>query len=254
MKRKSNFKKEDNNYILSDDTPFQIQEAYKNLRTNVQFSLPAGGCKLIGVTSAERGEGKSTTTVNLAISFAQLGKKVVIIDGDMRLPTVAKKLRMKGTPGLSDYIIGECDLRAVCQVDHEHNLIVVPAGNIPPDPTWLLQSDRMREMVDTFRDKMGLDYVFIDLPPATVVTDAQMLSGMLDGYLLVVQSGNTSERKIAELINALGLVNAKILGFVNTRSNNRGSRYSRSYRKSGYYSYGYGYGDQANKEKKTKWY
>lgn len=250
MKRKKALNNKENSYILNDSTPFQVQEAYKNLRTNVQFSLPAGSCKLIGVTSAERGEGKSTTTVNLAISFAQLGKKVAIIDGDMRLPTVAKKLQMKGIPGLSDYIIGECELRDVCQVNHEHNMIVVPSGNIPPEPTWLLQSDRMKEMIEVFRHKMEMDYIFIDLPPATVVSDAQMLSEVIDGYLLVVQSGSTSGRKIAELINALDLVNAKILGFVNTRSNNRGSRYSRIYHKSGYYVYGNEHGGSGNKEKK----
>ena len=235
-------------YILNEKSPFQIQEAYKNLRTNVQYSLPAGGCKLIGITSAERGEGKSTTAVNLAITFAELGKKVVIIDGDMRLPTVAKKLKVEGTPGLSNYIVGEEDFRNVCKADTEHNLIVVPAGNIPPEPTWLLQSDKMKELIDIFRGMA--DYIFIDLPPATVVTDAQMLAEMVDGYLLVVESGSTSEKKIAELINALSLVNAKILGFVNTRSNaGRSSRYYRSYRKSGYYAYSGGYADAGKQDK-----
>ena len=234
MSKKNNTDKEAT-YILNEETPFQVQEAYKNLRTNVQFSLPAGECKLIGITSAQRGEGKSTTAVNLAIAFAQLGKKVILIDGDMRLPTVAKKLQMKGAPGLSNYIIGECDLRSICEVNHDHNLIVVPSGNIPPEPTWLLQSERMKEMITTFRDMA--DYIFIDLPPATVVSDAQMLAEMVDGYLLVVQNGNTSEKKIAELIGALNLVNAKILGFVNTKSNtNSRSRYYRAYQKSGYYA------------------
>ena len=245
MSKKNNNKEV--TYILNNETPFQIQEAYKNLRTNVQFSLPAGECKMIGVTSAGRGEGKSTTAVNLAISFAQLGKKVILIDGDMRLPTVAKKLQMKGAPGLSDYIIGECDLRSICEVNREHNLIVVPSGNIPPEPTWLLQSDRMKEMIETFRGMA--DYIFIDLPPATVVSDAQMLAEMIDGYLLVVQNGSTSEKKIAELINALSLVNAKILGFVNTRSNiSTRSKYYRAYRSSGYYAYGYEYGGRQGKK------
>lgn len=228
-------------FILDSQTSFQVQEAYKNLRTNVQYSMPAGGCRLIGVTSAERGEGKSTTTVNLAISFAQLGKKVVIIDGDMRLPTVARKLNMTGTPGLSNYIIGECELTDIYKKDEEHNMYVIPSGNIPPEPTWLLQSARMAQLISEL--KKEVDYIFLDLPPVTIVSDAQMLSSIVDGYLLVVQNGDTSKKKIAEMINSLNLVNAKILGFVNTRSDsNHRSRYYKAYRKNGYYSYGYGYG------------
>jgi len=224
-------------FVLDENTSFQVQEAYKNLRTNVQFSLPSGGCKLIGVTSAERGEGKSTTTVNLAISFAQLGKKVAVVDGDMRLPTVAKKLKMRGTPGLSNYIVGDCEFKDICLADRKHNMLVIPSGNIPPEPTWLLQSETMKEVIDRLRDTV--DYIFLDLPPATVVSDAQMLSEMVDGYLLVVQSGDTSQKKIAELISNLQLVNAKILGFVNTRSNaGRRSHYYRSYKNSNYYYYG----------------
>lgn len=234
----NNTKKQEKIYILNENSPFQVQEAYKNLRTNIQFSLPAGESHVIGVTSAERGEGKSTTTVNLAISFAQLGKKVVIIDGDLRLPTVAKKLNIPATPGLSNFLIGECTFKDACKVDSENNMFVVPSGNIPPEPTWLLQSDKMKSLIDEFKEKV--DYIFIDLPPATIVSDAQMLSAMIDGYLLVVQSGETPKSKIAEMIAALKLVDAKILGFVNTRSDwGSKSRYYKSY-KNGYYSYGYG--------------
>ena len=219
-------------FILDDSSPFQMQEAYKHLRTNVQFSLPAGECHLIGISSAEQGEGKSTTSLNLAISFAQLGKKVAIIDGDMRLPTIAKKLGLPGTPGLSNYLIGQCTFQEACRIDKVHNMFVIPSGNIPPDPTWLLQSERMRTLVEELKGR--LDYVFIDLPPVTVVSDASILSELVYGYLLVVENGTTSVSKVSEMISALKLVDAKILGFVGTRSGKAGSHYKKN---SNYYEY-----------------
>ena len=234
--------------ILNEDSPFQVQEAYKNLRTNVQFSLPADGCHVIGITSAGRGEGKSTTTVNLAISFAQLGKKVVVINCDLRLPTVAKKLNIPAKPGLSNYLTGNNTFKECFKVDKEHELYVLPSGDIPPDPTWLLQSEKMNEMIAGFRQKM--DYVFLDLPPAGIVADAQMMSKVLDGYLLVVEAGVTTYSQVSEMVNSFKLVDAKILGFIGTMADKAEGRHYKSYYKKNYYSYGYE--NAANKSNKSK--
>lgn len=223
--------------VLSETSSFKVQEAYKNLRTNVQFSFADTGCHVIGVTSAERNEGKSTTTINLAISFAQLGKKVVVIDGDLRLPTVATKLDIPAVPGLSNFLIGERAFKEVCKVDREHGMYVITSGNIPPEPTRLLQSDKMKQLIEEFKKRV--DYIFIDLPPVTVVSDAKMLSDLIDGYLLVVQRAASKHKKVEEMVASLKMSNANIIGFVATKSDKTGSKYYKAYRKaykkSGYY-------------------
>ncbi|MCF0230195.1 MAG: polysaccharide biosynthesis tyrosine autokinase, partial [Parasporobacterium sp.] len=231
-------------YLLGPDSSFQVQEAYNNLRTNVQYSLPASKCHIIGITSAERNEGKSTTAINLATAFAQLGKKVVLIDGDLRLPTVAAKLGVRPTPGLSNYLIGESELKEIGRKGATDNLFIIPSGNVPPEPTWLLQSERMVQLLEQL--KKNMDYIFIDLPPAVIVSDAKMMSNILDGYILAVHRGSTHFKVVDEMIHSLDMADAKILGFVLTHESNGKSKYYKS-KKYGYYKKGYGYGYSRNK-------
>ena len=220
--------------LLSKKSPFSIQEAYKTLRTNVTFSLPGNECKCIGVVSAKRSEGKSSVSINLAISFAQLNKKVVVIDGDMRLPTLAAKLRIATNKGLSNYLAGNCDEIPVQHIE-ERNLDIITSGNIPPDSTTLLESDVMTQMIDLLRKEY--DYIIIDLPPVTVVSDAIILSKLIDGYLLVVRHNWSETSKVDETIRQLRFADAKILGFVY----NGKSTESKYYKKRGYYSSDYYY-------------
>ncbi len=220
--------------LLSKKSPFSVQEAYKTLRTNVTFSLPGNDCKCIGVVSAKRSEGKSSVSINLAISFAQLNKKVVVIDGDMRLPTLAAKLRIATNKGLSNYLAGNCDEIPVQHIE-ERNLDIITSGNIPPDSTTLLESDVMAQMIDLLRQEY--DYIIIDLPPVTVVSDAIILSKLIDGYLLVVRHNWSETSKIDETIRQLRFADAKILGFVY----NGKSTESKYYKKRGYYSSDYYY-------------
>lgn len=198
--------------ILITEAPFSIQEAYKALRTNIVFSLPGGGSKIIGITSATKGEGKSSTALNVAISFAQIGKRVILVDGDMRLPTIASKLRINGRPGLSDILVGEGQIEASIRNVPSMGIHVLPAGNIPPDPTTLLESKPMNTILNVLRKYY--DYVLIDLPPVNTVADAAILSRHLDGYLLVARHALAEKREVREMLNQLQLADAKILGFV----------------------------------------
>lgn len=217
--------------ILQEEAPFLVQEAYKALRTNVIFSLPGSGCKCIGVTSAQRGEGKSTSTINLAVSFGQIRKKVLVIDCDMRLPTVASKLRAKAQPGLSNLLIGDCTLEEAIQEREEQQISILPAGVLPPDPTGLLESAQMQQLIQRLR--ADYDYIFIDLPPVTAVADAVILSKCIDGFLMVVRHGKTERRDIAQTLGQLRFVNAHIIGFVYTGMKMGGRKYYRS--KGSYY-------------------
>lgn len=198
-------------FILTDNSPFSVKEAYKALRTNVTFSLPGGGAKCIGFTCAERAEGKSTNAINLGISFAQIGKRVVLLDCDMRLPTVASKMKLQQSPGLSDLLVGEATARDVLR-HYADNLDVIPSGQIPPDPTGLLSSDLMARLITKLKD--AYDYVLIDLPPVTTVTDAAILSRCIDGFLLVVRHEATQYNDVAEMFRQLELADSKILGFI----------------------------------------
>lgn len=214
--------------ILQENSPFLVQEAYKSLRTNVIFSFPGSGCRCIGITSAQRGEGKSTSAVNLAVSFGQIRKKVLVIDCDMRLPTVASKLRAKGRPGLSNVLIGDCALEQAIQELEERNISILPSGVLPPDPTGLLESAQMQQLIQQLRTRY--DYIFIDLPPVTAVADAVILSKCVDGFLLVVRQGKTERRQLAEALSRLHFVHARVIGFLYAGMKMEGKKYDQSSR------------------------
>ena len=217
-------------FILDENSPFAIKEAYKALRTNVTFSIPGNESKCIGFTSSERAEGKSTNAINLGISFAQIGKRVVLLDCDMRLPTVASKMKLQQNPGLSDLLVGEATAKDVIR-RYMDNMDVIPAGQIPPDPTGLLASDLMTKLI--IKLKEVYDYVLIDLPPVNTVTDASILSKCIDGFLLVVRHEAANYRDITEMFRLLELSEAKILGFIYNDAPVTSKKYY-----SHYYAYG----------------
>ncbi len=231
--------------LLSDKSSFSVQEAYKTLRTNLSFSLPGSGCKCIGVTSANRGDGKSSVAVNLAISFAQINKKVIILDCDMRLPTVAAKIGIDSKPGLSNYLVGSNDLgeKLIKRIE-DKGIDVFPSGNIPPDPTTLLESKSMSDLIDVLRNHY--DYIIVDLPPLMPVSDAAILSKYVDGYLIVVRHEKSEFAKIQDTLHQLEFSGAKIIGFVYN-----GKTYENHYSKSGKYSYYY-YDYYRKSSRKTK--
>lgn len=221
--------------LLSPKSPFSVQEAYKTLRTNVTFSLPGTDCKCIGITSANRGEGKSTIAVNLAISLAQLNKKVVLIDCDMRLPTVVTKLGINAKEGLSNYLSGMIEEVPVVRIGNL-GVDIIPSGSIPPDATTLINSEAMVGLVSLLRD--AYEYIVFDFPPINIVSDAVLLSGMIDGYLLVVRHGVSEYKKVNEALRQMKFADAKIIGFVYNGKSNDKKYYKR---KGYYYRYDYSY-------------
>ncbi len=210
-------------FLLTDKTSFTAQEAYKSLRTNVMFSLPGSSCKCIGITSPTPGDGKSTTAANLAISMAQIGKRVLLIDGDMRLPTMASMFRITSAPGLSDFLVGQARIEEAVRKVESFSLNVMPAGSLPPDPTGLLEDRQLESLFTAFRQIY--DYVIIDLPPVTTVPDPVILSKYLDGYLLVVREKKTRHRDVKEMLKQLQLADGRVIGFTSVGGDMNGKKY-----------------------------
>ena len=198
--------------ILNANSPFVVREAYKTLRTNIRFALREKGCKRFCITSAMSGEGKSITVLNLAISIAETGKKVLLIDADMRRPALVRLLVEKGTPGLSNVLAGIAEEEEAIRKELYPNLDVMFSGDTPPNPSELLSSERMQKMVE--RLSLVYDYILIDTPPAGVVADACIVANLLDGVLLLVRQGRSRRDALAHAVNQLNLTNAKLLGVV----------------------------------------
>lgn len=227
-------------YLLTDKLSFSSQEAYRSLRTNVMFALPGNECKCIGITSPTPGDGKSTTAANLAISLGQIGKKVMLVDCDLRLPTVATKFRINAAPGLSDFLVGQASIEEAIRQVVKYNIHILPAGNIPPEPTVLLESKQFASLLDALRK--NYDYVIVDLPPVITVPDAVILAKHLDGYLLTTKERHTENRAVKEMLRRLQLAEANTLGFVLTGSDINDRKYKYRYKYKGKYRYQYKYG------------
>lgn len=227
--------------LICDNLSFAAAESYKLLRTNLNFSLPDKPCHIIGVTSSVRGEGKSTTAVNLAYTIAQTGKKVLLIDGDMRLPSVAAKLELHGAPGLSNLIAGmNTDQSCLRQTSYFDNWYVIPAGDIPPNPSELLGSERMHALLERYTSVF--DTIILDLPPINIVTDALVVSKWTDGLIGVVRQNYTDRRALADCMYQVEKLGVKFLGFVVTDAAVGESSYKSYGKYSKKYGYGYGYG------------
>ena len=235
-KNRDNLTPEESRKTLGDNLSFAAAEAYKLLRTNLEFSMPAGdGCKIIGVTSALKGEGKSTTSVNIAYTMAQTGNKVLLLETDMRLPTLAKRIRVKAKPGLSNLLVGQCGGNEIIQKSGLlPNLWVVTAGDIPPNPAELLGSKNMGKTLQALAEIF--DVIIVDLPPVTAVSDAVIVSKLVHGMVIVVRQDYCDRSAIEETVRQLRFAEAKILGFVMTGANTQ----SKNYKKYGGYG---GYGD-----------
>lgn len=218
---------EETRKTLGSNLNFAAAEAYKLLRTNLDFSLPGEKkCKVIGVTSALRGEGKSTTAVNIAYTMAQSGGKVLLVEADLRLPTLAKRVRVKSKPGLSNLLVGQCSGNDTLQRSELiQNLWVITAGDIPPNPAELLGSANMAATVKALADVF--DVIILDLPPVTAVSDALIISKLVDGMLIVVRQDYCDRGSADEVVRQLRFLDAKILGFVMTGADTQKKNYKR---------------------------
>ena len=242
-KRFSVFDSSVNKKTLHKNLNFTAIEQYKLLRTNLSFTLPDDiKCPIIGVTSSMRGEGKSTTAINLAYVLAESGKKVLLIDGDLRIPSVAKKLGINSTPGLTDLLMGyETQQMSSFKTNILDNWYVIPSGDLPPNPSELLGSRRMESILNVMKEKF--DYIVIDLPPVNIVSDALAVSKFITGMIVVIREDYTEKKELEVCFRHLKLSNVNVLGSVMNESEASGSsygkykKYSKYYRK--YYSSSY---------------
>lgn len=221
------------------DLKSPIVEAYRSVRTNIEYSNLDGKLKVILITSTQQNEGKSTVVSNLAISFSGLpNKKILLIDGDLRNPSIHRVFNISNENGMMSVLKGEKDLKSVVHSLNENKLDVLPTGMIPPNPDEILVTEKMASFIQKVKE--SYDYIFIDSPPIGIVSDASLLSQLSDGVIFVVSSGEV-EVDFAKLAKEkLTNVNAKILGAVLNKYENHNS------------DYGYYYSEYYGKKEKKK--
>lgn len=198
--------------LLSDISAFTTKEAYRTLRTNIRFTLRGSGCKSFCITSSAQGEGKSITIVNLAISFAEAGHKVLLVDADLRRPAIARLLVEKATPGLSNVLAGHVSEEEAIRPSAYAGLDVLLSGDVPINPAELLGSERMMELVE--KQSAKYDYILVDTPPVNIVSDTCVIANLLDGVLLLARQDRSRKDNIKRAVNSLKLTGAKLLGCV----------------------------------------
>lgn len=257
IKRKSERKELDErsyNLLTNKETPFYIVEAYKAMRTNVIFSLSTSDKKIFAVSSANPGDGKSTTSANLAIALSQLSNKVLLIDADMRNPVQHMIFKVKNITGLSS-VLGK--MNKPCECIRESgiiNLNVMTAGPQPPNPSELLASTQMENLITELSEKY--DYIIIDTPPVNVVTDAISIGKYVSGIMLVMRYGRTTFDQAGNAVKKINFAEMNMLGFVLNyveKKHDSASYYYHCDSKHSNYkysSYSYGYGEESKDREK----
>lgn len=223
--------------VQSKKIPFSVVESYKAIRTNLSFLLPATKSNVVAITSPNSGEGKSTTSANMAIAFAQLGERVLLIDADMRRASLHKKLRTENAEGLSNVLAGMATVED-CIKQINDNLFFLPSGRIPPNPSELLGGAAFEKLVKKVSPVYSC--VIIDTPPINVVSDTLVVAPQTDGIVLVVRQGQTLNDDVKRVIDSAKLANIKILGAVINgvrQSAGSGYRYSLKYSRYRYSKY-----------------
>lgn len=232
---------DDHNKLTDKETPFHVIESYKSIRTNLSFALSTVDKKVFAVSSANPGEGKSTTSANIAIAIAQSGSKVLLIDADMRKSVQHRIFELKNKMGLSTVISKMYTVDKCIQKNVMENLDVLTAGPIPPNPSELLASEAMEQTINELSQMY--DVILIDTPPVNVVTDAMELARIISGIVLVVRYGKTTDEDVDNVIKRVELANMNLLGFIlNGVKSKRSGYYSRYNKGKYYYKKGYGYG------------
>lgn len=213
--------------ITIESSKSPISEQYRTLRTNIQYASVDKELKSIIVTSPNPGEGKSTTISNLAIVFAQQGKKVLLVDADLRKPTIHYTFNINNTKGLTNLLMKQTTLGDVIQQTPVLDLFILPSGTIPPYPAELLESEVMSQLMD--RLKVDFDLVLFDTPPILAVADAQILANKCDGSILVVKSGSTEKEGAIRAKDILMSSRSKLLGVVLNNKKMKDSHYQTTY-------------------------
>lgn len=235
----SSFSKSDQGKILNTESSFAVKEAYNSIRTNLMFTQKGEKCPVFVISSPTANNGKTINSINLAVSFAQIGKRTLLIDADMRNPTVHRMFSVPSKNGLSEILAGLTDNISVTKTEIE-NLSILTAGKIPPNPAELLASPRMDKLLEFVRDRY--DCVFIDTPPINLVTDCTVFAGKTTGYILIVKTDTTDIHDLKTSVANLNQIDAEILGFIINDVNSKKKKYY-SYYKRYSYKYRYNYGN-----------
>ncbi len=223
---------------------FKVVESYKVLRANIMFSIIKSGCKSFVISSSMPGEGKSTIAVNTAIALSQTNARVLLIDTDLRRPKINRFFSFSNTPGLSNYLIGMNTMEEVLHPTSYPNLMVLCAGSRVPNPSELLASSQMEQMLDKL--EKSFDYIVIDSAPLNMVSDSYPVIKKSDGVLLVVYQNKSDYKELDKTMRSLEMMDCKVLGFV---MNGAVDNKRKSYDKYGYgYGYGYGYNSKSIKK------
>ncbi len=218
---------------LSSGSPFSIKEAYNSIRTKLIFTGKGEKCPVFAITSSLASDGKSTNAVSLAISFAMADQRVLLIDADMRKPSVHRYFGLECRNGLSEILAGLTTEIKLRDTDVQ-NLSILTAGQVPPNPAELLGSKQMDALLAYVRQYF--DYVIIDTPPVNIVTDACVFAEKITGYVCIVQSGKNHIRDVSDAIHSLREMNGNVVGLVlNDPENHANAHYS--YRFNKYYRY-----------------
>ena len=251
-KIQQNGKVDDEEYALKSrlishyDPKSTVAEAYRTLRTNIQFMNPDKPLQSLVVSSGGPGDGKSTTVANIAITFANLEKKVLLIDADLRKPILHKVFDVPRGPGLTHRLVQDLNDQDVIRETQVPHLYLVTCGDVPPNPSELLASQKLKDFIA--RMKAEYDIVLIDSPPIIAVTDASILSKLTDAIMLVVNSGKTDQRVLKRSIDLLSQVKTNLIGAVLNGVNISAGYDSYYY----YYHYYYYYADTGDKKKGSK--
>lgn len=223
--------------LLKDPKVFHARESLRKLRTNLRYADVDNPPRSIVVTSSAPGEGKSTVAANLARVMARAGQRTLLIDADLRRPVEAKQFGLDGSLGLSQLLAGTVTLEDVLQQDPQSKLVIMPAGEVPPNPSELLGSRRMHELVNELSREY---FVIIDAPPVLAVTDAQLLARHTDGAIIVAVPGRTRVEGISRAVDSIRAVGGTVYGAVmNKASGNRLTRIAYGDAEYGYSAYGY---------------
>lgn len=248
-KKKKNSDEDDHIKLTDKSVPFNVVESYKSIRTNVSFALSTVEKKIFAVSSANPGEGKSTTSSNIAIALAQGGNKVLLIDADMRKAVQHKIFGLKNKKGLSSAISKMAQLEECIQKNVMDNLDVMTSGPVPPNPSELLASENMGAILEQLSQEYSM--ILIDTPPVNVVTDAMELAKYSSGIIVVLKYGSTTNDDIEDSIKKIEFAKMNMLGFImNDVKTKRSGYYSKYKYKDKYYykkGYGYGYGGYGSK-------
>lgn len=237
MRKKNREKKTE----TANKSSFAVIEAYNSIRTNLLFLLKQHSGNIVTISSPDVSEGKSTTALNIAVSLSQLGNKILLIDADLRRPSIHKKTHLQNTSGLSDVLVGFSEFEnAVNKVSP--TLDVLLSGSTPPNPSELLSNDSFAELLNLVSEKY--DYVIIDTPPINIVSDALVVAPKTTGVVVVIREGITSHEDFKGSIAGIEFADITLLGVVINDTDYAKTKYRSRYKNRYKYRYGYKYGSR----------